>query len=464
VATIPVDHARDGLAVAHSSPVVGQALVRGEAEYEAARRDTMWNENVPDRFPERIVQANSIDDVVSAMRAAKAAGQQVAVRSGGHSWSGNHVRDGGLLLDVSRLNTFTIDEKSMTAVAEPGLGGSQFVAELMKRDLFFPVGHCRGVALGGYLLQGGFGFNGRALGIACSNVTAIDYVDADGELRHASETENSDMLWAARGSGPGFFGVVVRFHLRLFRKPQFIGNVVIQYPIERLEDLVRWIDRIGPAVPPQVELQWVMSRNPSFPPPIRKAARTSPVRIELAVTVMATSRTEAKAAMAFMSSRPKGARIRTPLLPTPMGAMFSGVMQHYPHAQWVADNLWTNATADELLPHLLRVADTLPPPPAHLLWLNWAPQRELTDMAFTVEDRTYLSFYGGWLDDADAKATTAWSRGNVAAMQSLSTGVQFADDPGRPSRAVSEAAAQRLNALRAVHDPDGRFHRWIGES
>jgi FAD/FMN-containing dehydrogenase len=301
------------------------------------------------------------------------------------------------------------------------------------------------------------------VGPACENVTAIDYVDADGELRHASETENHEMLWTARGSGPGFFGVVVRFHLRLHRKPAFIGMLAIQYPVERLEDLVRWMGEIGPSVPPQVELQFIVSRNPSFPPPIRRATRTSPVRIELLAPVMAESRSAAKAATSFLSTRPKGARVRTPLVPMPLSAMFSGVMQHYPAAtNWETDNLWTHASADELLPHLLSVAAAMPPPPAHMLWLNWAPRNARADMAFTVEDLTYLAFYGGWKDPSDAAATTAWSRGTVAAMQPLSSGVQFADDPGRPARAVSESAQDRLEVLRADHDPDGRFHRWIG--
>ena len=96
---------------------------------------------MPDRFPDGIVQADSVSDVVAAVRAAKSAGQRVGVRSGGHSWSGNHVRDGGVLIDVSRLKAFTIDEAAMTATAEPGIGGSVLLAELMKRGLFFPVGH-----------------------------------------------------------------------------------------------------------------------------------------------------------------------------------------------------------------------------------------------------------------------------------------------------------------------------------
>lgn len=445
-------------------PAAGRTVNRDDIGYESARRGALWRTNVPERFPDRIVQAGSIDDVVVAVRAAKAAGQRVSVRSGGHSWSANHVRDGGVLIDVSRLQAFSIDKSSMTATAEPGMGGSVLVAELMKRGLFFPVGHCRGVCIGGYLLQGGFGWNGRVLGPACASVIGIDYVDADGELRHASETENAEILWAARGSGPDFFGVVVKFHLRVYPRPGFIGTSVIHYSPNRLEDLVRWVCDVGPQVPPEVEMQFIISRSPSLPPPLRARTAASPVRIELAIPVIAESRSKAKAAIAFAASRPKGARLSTPLLPVPMAMMYSGVMQHYPKANWDTDNLWTHAGADELMPHLQRIVDTMPAPPAHFLWLNWAPPPERPDMAYTVEDRTYLALYGGWTNGGDAAATAQWARGNVAAMEPLSTGVQFADDPGRPSRGISEAARSRLEALRAVHDPEGRFHRWIGAS
>ncbi len=106
----------------------------------------------------------------------------------------------------------------------------------------------------------------------------------------------------------------------------------------------------------------------------------------------------------------------------------------------------------------------MPAPPAHLLWLNWAPPATRPDRASTVEDRTYLALYGGWTDGGDGTAAARWARDNVAAMEPLSTGVQFADDPGRPSLGISDAARSRLEALRAVHDPEGRFHRWIGAS
>jgi len=164
----------------------GSSFRRGEPGYEEARRATMWNTRVPDRYPDVIVQANTEADAVAAVKEAAARGMRVAVRSGGHSWSGNHVRDGGLLLDVSRLTSVTIDKAAMRAVAGPGAGGSVVAMALGRQGLFFPAGHCLGVCLGGYLLQGGFGWNGRVLGPACESVVGIDYIDAEGAVRHAS--------------------------------------------------------------------------------------------------------------------------------------------------------------------------------------------------------------------------------------------------------------------------------------
>ena len=91
---------------------------RGDAGYEEARCATVWNARVPQRFPEVIVQASTTADVVVAVRYARANGLTVGIRSGGHSWSANHLRDGGLLLDVSRLDVCRVDREAMTAVVE----------------------------------------------------------------------------------------------------------------------------------------------------------------------------------------------------------------------------------------------------------------------------------------------------------------------------------------------------------
>ena len=41
---------------------------RGADGYEQARRETVWNNLLPERFPDLIVQAHDTDDVVAAIR------------------------------------------------------------------------------------------------------------------------------------------------------------------------------------------------------------------------------------------------------------------------------------------------------------------------------------------------------------------------------------------------------------
>jgi FAD/FMN-containing dehydrogenase len=88
---------------------------RDHAGYEAARRRNVWNGRVPARFPDVVVQPRNADDVVAAVRLARARGLKIAIRSGGHSWAGSFLRDGGMLIDLSDMRAFTVDADARTA-------------------------------------------------------------------------------------------------------------------------------------------------------------------------------------------------------------------------------------------------------------------------------------------------------------------------------------------------------------
>ncbi|HEV7580729.1 MAG TPA: FAD-dependent oxidoreductase, partial [Mycobacterium sp.] len=176
----------------------GRHFFRGDDGYEAARRGTVWNQRVPERYPDVIVQAVDTDDIVSSLRYAKAHDHKVNIRSGGHSWAANHLQDGALLLDVHRIDHANIDAEKGIAVVGPGKGGSVLTSELEAQNLFFPAGHCKGVCVGGYLLQGGYGWNSPSLGPACESVIGLDVVTADGEQIYIDADNHSDLYWAAR--------------------------------------------------------------------------------------------------------------------------------------------------------------------------------------------------------------------------------------------------------------------------
>jgi hypothetical protein len=427
---------------------------RDDPGYEAARRATMWNARLPNRFPDVIVQATGVDDVVDAVKLAAREQLRIAVCSGGHSWSGHHVRDHGLLLDVSRLNEITIDEESLRATCGPGLLQQDLAAALGRRGLFFPTGHCRGVGLGGFLLQGGFGWHSRVLGPACVSVLGVDVITADGERVHASETENDDLYWAARGSGPGFFGVVTRFELRVYPKPKVSGCALQAFPLRALEPVFRWVHAVGPEIPPSVELN-VLIRN--------KAPGVGGAGIEMFAPVFEDSHEAALQALDFLNNGSLETMTdwHVRFAPTPVGVMSRIVMSHYPAGhRWAVDNMWTHAAIDDLLPGLFRIAVTMPPPPSHMLWLPWARRTKRPDMAFSLEDDIYIAAYGGWTDEKDDDAFAPWAESRMREMQHLASGTQLADEnvERRWVRFLGDGNLARLDAIRARRDSTSRFY------
>jgi FAD/FMN-containing dehydrogenase len=439
-----------------SSEFSGRVLRRGESGYEEARGAAVWNARTPDRFPDLIVQAEGDGDLLKAVRLARAEGMMIGVRSGGHSWAGNHLRDGGMLLDVSRLDAMKIDAEAMTASVGPGCRGNDLLAALAERDLFFPAGHCPGVALGGYLLQGGFGWNGRVHGPACMSVEAVDVVTADGELLRADERTHPDLFWAVRGSGPGFFGVVARFHLRLYPRPRHVANGVYLYPIDCLEEVFRWVHEIGPRVARTMELMVVIHRDAEG-------------ELEIAVTgpVLADSPEEAAEALALLETCPvrERAKLAFPNAEVQLTDLYAAVHESYPDGyRYSADNMWTHAPIEELLPGLRRIAESMPGAPSHMLWMNWGPSPARPEMAYSVEDDTYIALYGVWQDAGEDEANTAWATERMREMEHLASGIQLADENlgRRPARFVSEENLARLDEVRAVYDPDGLFHPWMG--
>lgn len=437
----------------------GVVRQRGEENFDATVLATSFNHRDPGVRPDVMVEANDVFDVIAAVKRARRDGLKISICSGGHSWAQNHLREGGLLLDMSRLNSLEIDVPACRAIIGPGIEGSRLNDELMRRGLFFPIPHDLGVCMGGFLLQGGFGWNGRALGLGCENVLGIDAVLADGTLCHANETENSDLYWAARGAGPGFFAIVVRYHLRVHPRPRAIGMAMQTFRLRHLEEVFEWADEVGPDVPSSVEFQLVISR---------KAMGIFAPGVEVIAPVLAQSWREAREAVSFATrSRIKRkASIALPLLPVPINvAMKMGAKTHFPpNMRWGVDNMWTNTPMPQLLPGLRSIADTMPPAPAHALWINWRPKYKRPDMAFSVEGERYLSLFGEWRDPADDARYADWATDHMRAMSPYSVGIQLADEnlARRPARFVSDSNLARLDDLRAKYDPDGLFRPWMG--
>ena len=114
-------------------------------------------------------------------------------RSGGHSYAGYSTTI-GLVLDVTRMSTVTVNSGAGTATVGAGARLIDVYAALAQYGLTIPAGSCATVGVAGLTLGGGVGVLGRKFGLTCDNLLSADVVTADGHLITASGEQNADLF------------------------------------------------------------------------------------------------------------------------------------------------------------------------------------------------------------------------------------------------------------------------------
>jgi FAD/FMN-containing dehydrogenase len=215
------------------SSLRGPLLLAGDPGYDSARR--ILHPQF-DKYPALIVQPTGAADVRNAVTFARERELLLAVKCGGHSFSGKSTCDGGIQIDLSRLRGVRVDLAARRAYVEGGSLLGELDHEAMAHGLVTTAGTVSHTGVGGLTLGGGFGRLARRFGLALDNVKSVDIVTADGQLRHASAEENPDLYWAVRGGG-GNFGIVTGFEFGLYpMQRQIIGGEIV-FPIARAREL-----------------------------------------------------------------------------------------------------------------------------------------------------------------------------------------------------------------------------------
>jgi FAD/FMN-containing dehydrogenase len=179
-----------------------------------------------DRRPLAVTVVADVDDVARAVDFARDNRLELAVRSGGHSRSGYGTSEGGLVIDLSAMNSVEVDADGETAWVETGATARQYTTATAEHGLVTGLGDTGSVGIGGITLAGGIGFLVRQSGLTIDNLLAADVVTADGQLVRASEDSEPDLFWAIRG-GEGNFGVATRLQLRLHEISEIVGGMLI---------------------------------------------------------------------------------------------------------------------------------------------------------------------------------------------------------------------------------------------
>lgn len=437
---------------------VSQVISPGSEAFDRARDRTIWNKRLArSRTPQAIVIVDSADEVAAAVRFAAQRRLQIAPRGGGHNYEASSLRNGGLLLDLGRLDSVSIDPVARTAKVGVGIQGGALSERLAREGYAFPVGHCLDVALSGYLISGGFGWNSGEWGAGCANILAIEMVTAAGEIVVADENEQGDLFWAARGAGPGFFAVVTGFHLKLHQLPRTAYAWRCAFAASSAPALADWLTAATSAAAATTEVGCFLFAHWD----------TGEHAIVLRVSACGDSEADARAKVAPFTSPPASARR--------IGAAKGEAVQFtdlfklspMPSGKRVAaDHLWSDAAIGDLL---LAVHDLPAPSPDSTIDIvafgGHTPVAIPDHAALSISGGTGVGIYGLWDDPADDEANGAWVRRADAELARFRTGryvgeADLTSDPARHAECFTPRALGRLSALRGRYDPEGLFAVW----
>ncbi len=206
----------------------GQVLTPGAPGYDAAR--SVWNDMV-DHRPALIVRCASVSDVIAAVRHGRELGLEIGVRCGGHNIAGLSVPDGGLMIDLTRLDRVTVDPAARRARVQGGAMLGALDRATQPFGLATTAGNISHTGVGGLTLGGGMGWLARHHGLTCDNVESYTVVTATGDVVRATADEHPDLFFGLRGGG-GNFGIVVEFEFRLHQVGTRALLADLSFPLE----------------------------------------------------------------------------------------------------------------------------------------------------------------------------------------------------------------------------------------
>jgi FAD/FMN-containing dehydrogenase len=429
-----------------------------DPEYEARRSGVLWNARIPNRRPAVIFAPASREEAREAVRVALSEGHMLAIKSGGHSWIGSPLRDGGALIDLSALSSISVDVDRRVALVEPGATHKELADQVVPLRLAFPIGHCPSVGLGGYLLAGGFGWNPGTWGPACWSVQAIEVTTADGRSFISDSDHHPELFWAARGGGPGFPGIVTRFDLQLQALPKIVSHRAA-YSLSALPELAEWTASTIPGLPAGVEISLIARRVTEHDEP----------RVTLSATAFGQTVGEASAVLGILEDAPcADLAIDYPQREEVLMTELQGEGGWARGLRYAVDGchyaLGAVAEVAARIEHDLRAA---PSKLTRIIMVFTPVPQGAPDVALTRLGDADISTYATWERPEDDEVNVQWLRDHMAGLGLWATGYYSGEsdllaEPNRAKKCFTAANWERLRAVKAEYDPHGRFFDYPG--
>ena len=439
----------------------GAVIQPGDPGYDEARR---VRNGLIDRAPALIARCSGTADVIHSVNFARDSDLLLSVRGGGHNVAGNAVNDGGIVIDLSGMTAVHVDPQARTARVEGGATWADLDRETQVFGLATPGGVVSSTGIGGLTLHGGYGHLRRKYGLSIDNLLSVDIVTADGQLRTASETENTDLFWAVRGAGSNF-GVVTSFEFRLHPIGPEVMLSAAAYALEDAPQVLRkWRDFMA-AAPEEISSSTIFWSIPSDPPAFPPELHGKQIMVVMGF---------------YAGPADEGARALQPLrdLATPVLDLSgvnlftnvqSGFDPFFPEGRrsyW--KSILIDGLGDTFIDEICGIAGSRPSGGVMIdIWDNTGAMQRVgaTETAFGDRSAPYMiALESSWDDASGDEEHIAWTRRAWSNLHrySASGGVYlnfagFGEEKDALLRAAYGSNYERLVELKTKYDPTNLF-------
>lgn len=213
-----------------------KAIEPGDKRYDKVR-----STYVRSGSPGLVIRPESVEEVIEALGFARKQEVPLLIRSGGHGISGRSTNDGGIVIDLAKLNQIEVlDPKNGRIRLGPAARWGHVARALTPHGLAMSSGDYGDVGVGGLATAGGIGFLARKHGLTIDHVAAAEMVLADGTFLRVDAGNHPDLFWAVRGAGANF-GIVTALELDAYP----LGKVVFSDMVFDGGDIAPLLERWG---------------------------------------------------------------------------------------------------------------------------------------------------------------------------------------------------------------------------
>ncbi|KAE8356126.1 hypothetical protein BDV28DRAFT_161805 [Aspergillus coremiiformis] len=211
-----------------------------------------------------VVQPTEADDIRTALLWAQKHTVDLAVKGGGHSVTGTSSSEGGLVIDLSRMNKVTVDAEKKTLTVQGGAVWKDVDEAGAEHGLAAVGGTVNHTGVGGLTLGGGYGWLSGMYGLTIDNLLGATVVLADGQVVTASAIEHPDLFWGLRGAGYNF-GVVVDFTFQGYEQKTPVYAGIVTFPPEKIGSIIEQMNALLESPDPRSGAIIILARPPGKP-------------------------------------------------------------------------------------------------------------------------------------------------------------------------------------------------------